>query len=449
MVVSTQFTNMKQEESNITGYHLILFIICFAGTAFAGMISTLMSVYLPEVVTEISSESLLTDNISAYINAVFIIGAAAGGFVCGFVSDLQGRKAGLILSIFSYSLFTLLTGFMNSWSMIAICRFFSGFGMGGILVTGTTILMESWPKKSRAIFVGFLSISIPVGIFSAGLINYFVSSWRQAFLVGVIPLCITVLAFWLVRESELWKQNRQTASFISRKENIFNHAYRKNLLAGSIMFGTMLIGLWAIFSWLPTWLQTLVTSGDGHQERGLSMMMLGGGGLLGGFISGWFTNTLGARKSMMLCFLVCAIVTVVLLKGNTSITFLVYVEIAVLAIFFGLSQGVLSVLIPSLFPVGVRGAATGFCFNIGRIFTAIAVLFIGVLVTTLGGYANSLIVFSMVFVVGLVVTFFSAEKTAFADLEVAALPTEGSSTPDGAPLTPDPDKKIVIGSNLH
>jgi len=84
-----------------------------------------------------------------------------------------------------------------------------------------------------------------------------------------------------------------------------------------------------------------------------------------------------------------------------------FAEIIVLALFFGASQGVLSVYIPDLFPVDIRGTATGFCFNTGRVLTAIAVLFVGVLVTELGGYGNSLFIFSWVFLIGLVVTFFA------------------------------------------
>ena len=96
--------------------------------------------------------------------------------------------------------------------------------------------------------------------------------------------------------------------------------------------------------------------------------------------------------------------------SNSSFSIAIYIEIAVLAFFFGISQGVLSLYIPGLFPVAIRGTATGFCFNIGRLVTATAVLFVGILVTTLGGYGNSLFIFSLVFVVGLVATFFAKHK---------------------------------------
>ena len=401
------------QEQNVTPYHWLLFTVCFLGTAFAGTISTLMSVYLPVAVKDLlgdkSSDEL--NNISAYINAVFILGGAFGGFICGIISDKAGRKAGVIVSIGCYALFTILTGYMPNWWGVVMCRFFSGFGLGGVLVTTVTIMMEEWPQKTRAIFIGILSISIPVGIFSAGVIDYFVSSWRQGFLVGIIPLGIAILAVFLLKESAKWKYNRnEIALQTTAKETLFAASHRKDLIIGSIIFGTMLIGLWAIFSWIPTWIQSLITTGDAQKERGLSMMMLGMGGLVGGFLSGWLTNAIGLKRSMLLCFAVCTVLSFLLFKTNSSFSAVIYVEIVILALFFGASQGVLSVCIPSLFPVDIRGTATGFCFNIGRIFTAIAVLFVGVLVTDLGGYGNSLFVFSSVFVVGLGVTFFSKNK---------------------------------------
>lgn len=415
-------TNYGQAEK-VTAYHWVLFAICFFGTAFAGAVSTLMSVYLPVAVKDllgnVGEQEL--NNISAYINAVFIFGGSFGGFLCGIISDKAGRKAGVIVSIACYGMFTILTGYMPNWWGVVICRFFSGFGLGGVLVTTTTIMMEEWPKKSRALFMGFLSISIPVGIFSAGVIDYFVSSWRQGFLVGVFPVAIAVSSFWLLQESEKWRTDKQDAMLLPiKRPSLFAGEHRNNLVLGSVIFGSMLIGLWAIFSWLPTWIQTLVTTGDAQKERGLSMMMLGMGGLVGGFLSGWLINAVGAKRSLLLCFLVCAIVSFVLFKTNTSFSPVIYAEIMLLSLFFGASQGVLSVYIPDLFTVDIRGTATGFCFNIGRVLTAIAVLFVGVLVADLGGYGNSLLVFSFVFVIGLLVTFFAPASIQEKENKVAA-----------------------------
>ncbi|HMG14613.1 MAG TPA: MFS transporter, partial [Saprospiraceae bacterium] len=140
------------------------------------------------------------------------------------------------------------------------------------------------------------------------------------------------------------------------------------------------------------------------------MMMFGFGGLTGGFISGWLVNSIGKRKSMILCFAACSFFSLILFKTNSHFSSVIYIEIVILAFFFGASQGVLSVYIPNLFPTQIRGAATGFCFNIGRIFTATAVLFVGVLEVALGGYGSALFLFSLIFIIGLALSYFTKEK---------------------------------------
>jgi MFS family permease len=395
---------INAESNQTTSANLILlFIICFAGNMFGGVISTLMSVYLPVVVKELQgnqTESQLND-ISAYINSLFIFGWAAGGFFWGIIGDKTGRKTSLLLTIACFALFTILTGMMNNWWGIVLCRFMSGFGTGGLLVISFTLISEVWPEKSRAVVTGILSISVPVGIFSAGLINYLVTSWRQGFMVGIIPLVIAIAGFWLINESGLWLSHHSDKSDLQRPSNrLFDPKNIKAIVTGSVIFGTMLIGLWAIFSWMPTWIQSLIST-DAHKERGLSMMFLGMGGLTGGFFSGWLVNLIGLRRSLIMSFAVCSILSFILFKTNSSFSVIIYWEIAVLALFFGASQGILSLYIPLLFPTGIRASATGFCFNIGRLFTGAAVLMVGVVVTALGGYGNSLFIFSLVFVIGL------------------------------------------------
>lgn len=401
----------KKELSNlqhkITFFHISLFTTCFFSSVIGGTVSTLMSVYLPVAVKDLlgnrSAEEL--NNISAYINAVFIFGWAFGGFSWGLISDRIGRKKALLLSIASYGIATILTGMMPNWESIVFCRFISGFGVGGVLVISFTMMSEVWPQKTKTIFIGILSIGIPVGIFSAGLINYIVASWRQGFLVGIIPVVLSILGIWLLREKGDNAINKMQAQK-NKSAHLFAPEYRRELLVGSLTFGTMLIGLWAIFSWLPTWVQSLLPGSDAQKERGLSMMLMGMGGLSGGFLSGWFANAVSLRKAMVICFAVCTVLSFVLFKTNTVFSPVVYVEIGVLAFFFGISQGVLSAYIPQQFPMAVRAAATGFCFNIGRIVTGSAVLVVGVLVTALGGYGNAIFLFSLVFVIGLFVVVF-------------------------------------------
>jgi MFS family permease len=399
------------DNGKVTGYHWLLFFICFLSNVFGGTVSTLISVYLPVAVHDIVGAVNEDDfnALSASVNSIFVIGWAIGGILWGILSDRIGRSQAIILSIGSYGLFTLLTGFTNSWTIVMICRFFSGFGVGGVLVITPTLLSEVWPEKSRSVFIGILSIGFPIGIFSAGLIDFFVANWHQAFLVGLVPLTLAIFCIWLLGESPEWQSSKQRTGRDPRGGSFLHADYRTNLILGSISFGAMLIGLWAIFLWLPTWVQTLMTSSDGQNERGVSMMVLGGGGLLGGFVSGWLANAIGNKKAMILCFAGCFVMAALLFKFNSTFSVIIYIEIALLALFFGASQGVLSGFIPGLFPSSIRATATGFCFNIGRFVTAFTVFFVGAFVSGLGGYGNALFTFSLVFVVGLITTIFQRE----------------------------------------
>lgn len=392
---------------------LATFAICFLSTMLGGAVSTLMSVYLPVAVNDLlgNLRQERFDEVSAYISSLFIFGWVLGGFFWGYVCDRIGRRKSIVLATLCYGLFTILTGFSPNWYMVMGCRFLSGFGIGGVLVTTNILIAELWPTKQRTVALGILSISIPMGIFSAGGIAYFLSDWRDAFLIGSVPFVLAILGYFFLTESTDWNSERSFQNEMKGKAiSWFDRQVRSNLLTGSLIFGTMLIGLWAVFSWLPTWVQS-ISQGDSQRHRGISMMILGSGGITGGFISGWIVNRFGLQRTMLTCFAVCFVFSVLLFKVNQSFNIIAFVELGILALFFGISQGVLSVYIPQLYPTQLRAAATGFCYSAGRVFTGAAVFFVGALVDVLGGYGNAIVTFSFVFLIGFVITLLNRKNT--------------------------------------
>ncbi len=402
---------VPEHTTNISLNLWIAFVICLAGNIMAGSVSTIMPVYLPVITDDLMNgqSQKLIHNAASLISAIYIGGWTVGGFFWGMIADRIGRSRSLALAVSMFGLFTVLTVFVPSWEFLLLFRFLSGFGVGGTLVMNTTLLTEIWPERSRGIFVGILSIGFPIGIISSGTINYTFPEWRAGFLTGFAPLLTGIVSLWAIKESDKWKAIRAEPK---AKGDLFRiPANRINLINGSVIFGSMLIGLWAVFSWLPTWIQSLVGESTAGKERSIGMMIMGAGGLAGGFASGWVARAMGNRKAMLLCFGGSFVMAMLLFKGNTVFTPMVFPQIALLAFLFGISQGLLGFFIPLLFPVAIRGTATGFCFNSGRIFTTIAVFFVGWFVSSLGGYGNSLFVFSFVFLAGFLVLFFSKNLT--------------------------------------
>ena len=402
---------LQETEKHVRNRNGLAFAICMACYLFGGTVATLMSVYLPVAVPELlgraASEQEL-GRIGAYLNSAFIFGWMLGGLWMGVASDRLGRVKTLAFSVGLYGVFTLLTVFVGDWQTLLAYRFLAGMGVGGVLLVSTVYIAEIWNESSRPVALGVLAVAFPVGIVLTGGLNVLFVHWQQAFWLGALPMVLAVVTLVFLPESERW---RHTRKFKNRKsETVFTPGNRPNLLAGALLFGSVLVGLWAIFSWLPTWVQSLLAgTSDGQRERGLTMVLLGSGGIAGGILSGFLIKKLGVRRTLIFTFAGCLLACGLLFLTNSSFSPVVYAEIALLSLFFGISQGSLSSYIPALFPTGIRATATGFCFNIGRFFTGISVFFVGTLVGVLGGFGHALLAFSLAFAVALAVAVFSRD----------------------------------------
>ncbi|UFH52985.1 MFS transporter [Spirosoma sp. KNUC1025] len=313
-----------------------------------------------------------------------------GGLGFGLIADRVGRVRALTLATALVGGFTLLSVWATSWPMLAGFRFMAGMGVGGVLVVTTIYLSEIWPEQGRPVVLGLLAMSFPVGIVLAGSLNLLFAQWRQAFWLGAVPLVMALLVMKLLPESARWKNARQTTA--SDRQSLWQPQYRINVIQGSIIFSAVLIGLWAVFSWTPSWIQTLFTSDvDARQARGLTMMLFGMGGILGGALSGFIVNRFGMRRTLLCTFASCLLACWLLFGTNRTFSPIIYAETALLSLCFGISQGTLSSFIPLLFPISIRATASGFCFNIGRILTATGVFFVGSLVAVFGGLGNALL----------------------------------------------------------
>lgn len=389
----------------------LVFSLCMIAYIFSGTVSTLMSVYLPVAIPDLMhrevSEAELGE-IGAFINATFLYGWMFGGLLFGVVSDQIGRTKTLALTTGLYGVATCLVVIVPNWYSLMGLRFVTGMGVGGVLLVSTVYISEIWEKRTRPVMLGVLAVSFPIGIVATGSLNILFAEWRPAFGLGIIPVVVALLILFLTPESNSWQLTK--TQLVLEPENIFDRRNRPNLIAGSIIFGSVLIGLWGIFSWLPTWVQSLLAAGeDGQKQRGLTMVLLGLGGITGGILSGFLIRNFGSKKTLMFTFSGCIVMCGLLFITNHTFGNIIYLETAALSLCFGISQGALSSYIPELFPVVIRATATGFCFNIGRFFTATAVFFIGALVTILGGFGNALMVFSIPFLVALTAAWLSKD----------------------------------------
>jgi MFS transporter, SHS family, sialic acid transporter len=122
------------------------------------------------------------------IIAVFLVGAATGGVLFGWLGDKIGRVKAMSLSIFTYALFTGLCGFATEAWHIAALRFIASLGMGGEWSLGVALVNEIWPGKSRALVAGLIGAAANVGMLLVGILSIVLVS----FIGGVKTLMLNV-----------------------------------------------------------------------------------------------------------------------------------------------------------------------------------------------------------------------------------------------------------------
>lgn len=395
--------------SAVTRSHYQLFALCFLSVALGAMDSVLSSAYLPDIVRSLAPrlDEAGKGTVGAWINFAFLAGATLGGIAFGFLSDRIGRRAVLIMALGCYGAGSAAGALASGFETLALTRLAVGAGVGAALVVSAVMVSESWEPLTRAVALGVLSVAYPVGIIASGVITSNVSDWRTAFLLGASAL-ILILPLW---RSVPEPPRPSPVSVAISGDSLKDHS--TELFSGILIYGTMLLGLWAAFSWLPTWVQSLLGSNSqqGQAERGLSMTLLGMGGLGGGLASGFLAGRFGHRQVQAGCFVICLLLSYGLFRMHTVYLVTVPLGIAMLGICFGISQGVLNDYIPALFPAAVRAAATGLCFHTGRAFTAAAVFFVGALVGWFGGYGNAIFAFSLIYIPGLAALYFVKKST--------------------------------------
>ena len=88
------------------------------------------------------------------MTSFFLVGAATGGVLFGWLGDRIGRVRSMMLSVLTYAIVSGLCGFATDAWQIGVLRFIAALGMGGEWSLGVALINEIWPDRSRAFLAG-------------------------------------------------------------------------------------------------------------------------------------------------------------------------------------------------------------------------------------------------------------------------------------------------------
>ena len=459
-------SNLKWYEG-ITNYQWLVLLIAslgwvfdvFEGQVFVASMNDAMPQLLgasSTAIDEATKKAIASWN--NYALASFLLGGAFGGILFGMLSDRIGRSKTMIVTILFYSVFTCVTALANApWQMVAL-RFLVAMGVGGEWAVASAMVAEVMPKRSSAVMGSIFHASSVFGTLMAVAVGYFIISaqvmgentWRLGFVIGVLPALLTVFIRWKMREPEQWVEAKKREAADATQAtgslpDLFSGPYVRNTIVGVALATIGLTTFWGCHIYGKDTLkrrvdkdQTTVLADAGlagvnwdtatddqttakdqalrdhksmvkrEEMTGMFLTMVLGGGL-GLVMFGSISNLIGRKGAFIFyhvgAFISAALLFLVLSPGDYSRTVL----LLFLPVFGFLTLGMhagYAVYFPELFPTRLRGTGTGFCFNAGRIGSAVAIAAAAILKWTPAQSSQYLI---PLFAAGVIVTLLAKE----------------------------------------
>jgi MFS family permease len=351
--------------------------------------------------------------------ATFLVGWGLS-FIWGPLADRFGRTKVLAGTIFTFAIFTGLAATSHSVWELGIYRFLAGVGIGGEWALAGTYVAEAWPEDRRKMGAGYLQTGYYAGFFLAAALNYTIGAafgWRAMFLVGVVPVIVSIVVLLRVKETDKWKRAESTAvKAVAPLRAIFSPEYRQRTIAATVLLTVAIIGLWAGAVYEPSAVIQLATKAGMAKPEAARMASIATGLLSIGTVIGCLAlppmaERIGRRPTLAVYFIGMA-VTIALAFGwafylpNGLVPF---IALLVVLGFFGGNFALFSLWLPEQFETRVRATAFAFCTSFGRFFGAIVNFGIGAMVLHMKTLGVPIALTALAFVVGLAVIPFSPE----------------------------------------
>jgi len=335
------------------------------------------------------------------LNAIFLLGWAAGGVLFGPLGDRLGRRRVLLITMLMYAVGTASCAFVTDLWQLILCRVVASLGIGGEWAAGSAMVAEVVPEDKRVEAGALLYTSAPFGLFLATFINAEVAgswfahdpaaSWRYVLLFGLLPAAAAFVVRLFVKEPERWKSVAATAA-PARLREIFAPELWPRTRSALIVTLTALICWWSCNVFIQSVANTFAgaeavirgldpgaTAALKQQWIKIATNAFNVGGLLGTLLTIPFAKRFG-RRTMYKVYFVAASAALFLTFGldmpaETRLYLYFLIGLAIFGVF-----GSFTFYLPELFPTRLRSTGAGFCYNIGRVVTAGGVFAVGAVI---------------------------------------------------------------------
>ena len=301
-----------------------------------------------------------------------LAGVALGSFAIAPLADRYGRRPVAIACLLAMAITMLGCCLAQNIDQMVGLRIITGLGIGGLLPTLNSVVIETAPAHHRNLAISIFSMGYPLGSTLGGLSAVLLlatAGWRAVFLVGgLLTVLVFVLSVAFLPETR--SSEHRVVKSDSGWERFAVHFSSQRRLLTSAMSGAFFFNMFSFFfvlSWTPKLVEAM---GLGAAIGVKATVLLNAGSLVGGLTFGVLADRFGWKRIAQVYFVLFAVFIAGFTKFSTPVAALFAISFVTGVVMAGAMTSLYS-LTALVFPREIRSGGTGLAIAIGRAGAAI------------------------------------------------------------------------------
>nr|WP_263313918.1 sugar porter family MFS transporter [Mammaliicoccus sp. Marseille-Q6498] len=344
----------------------------------------------------IANDIPLTSTTKGLVVSSMLVGAIFGAGASGPLSDKLGRRKLVFIIAIVFIIGALILAFAQSMIVLVLGRFIIGLAVGGSTAIVPVYLSEMAPTEARGSLSSLNQLMITIGILLSYLVNYALAdmeAWRWMVGLAVVPSLILMIGVYFMPESPRWLLEHKSESAarkvmaITRQQGeidkeidemkeiiqisestwtVLKSVWLRPVLIIGCLFALFqqIIGINAIIYYAPT---IFSKAGLGDATAILGTVGIGTVNVIVTIFAIIIMDKID-RKKLLITGNIGMVSSLLIMAGfawtvgltSTVGAWVIVACLTLFIVFFAFTWGpILWVMLPELFPMRARGAATG------------------------------------------------------------------------------------------
>ena len=379
-------------QNKMSRYQWFVILICVFLNIIDGFDVMVMAFTAPSV----SADWSLSGAQIGLLLSAGLFGMAAGSIFLAPLADKIGRRLLILICLVIAGISMLACAFVNSHSMLAVLRFVTGIGVGGILASSNVLASEYANTRWRSFAVSLMSTGYGIGATLGGILSLTLIEhlgWRSIFLAGgITTIAMLLVSIWLLPESLDYLLAKRPQQALARMNSVLqrmglNHLdalpdYAKSdakgggdfakLFGGQQGFQTLclwgafflvMFGFYFVMSWTP---KILISMGMSPEQGVTTGILISIGGIFGAAIIGLLASRIKIFYALSLFLGLTAACVFLFVAVSAQVSVALIVGLLLGTLINGCIAGLYSIS-PTIYDADIRSRGVGYAIGFGRI----------------------------------------------------------------------------------